>query len=308
MAPAKTAMAKDPKTPPTSKRGNWKYNGVWVNKDGFKVDNYGKVLPGQKNPFVPANKNPFGAKTPTPSTPATPAAPTGQQQIQTGMEGLVQEGIQDARQFDPSTFQTQYEPQFEQGMQRAYDTIYGQFERKNQDRFAREQQQMQQSLVERGLDPSGEAYKAITKQLSDQQESARQEAQSAAWQAAQGYQQQGFAQATGTALLPGQIAEPYLGLYGQQQTLTATQQEAERQRQWQAQQNRLEFQNRLKLAQMQKGGGGGSSGTEQALANYIMNQYGGQQQNNGQATVNAGVGGFAQGVGAGLTNNLMKPS
>ena len=139
------AMANDPKTPPTSKRGNWQFNGQWVDKEGYKVDGYGKRLGNQTKPFVPANKNPFAPKTSTPSTQG-PAAPTAQQNIQTGMQGLVQEGIDYAQGFDPNTFQQQYEPQFEQGMQRAYDTIYNQFERKNQEQFARQNEQLQQSL------------------------------------------------------------------------------------------------------------------------------------------------------------------
>lgn len=300
------AMAKDPKTPPTSKRGNWKFNNVWVNKDGFKVDNYGKVLPGQTNPYVPANKNPFAPK---PSTPTTqgPAAPTAQQNIESGMQGLVQEGIDYAQGFDPNTFQQQYEPQFEQGMQRAYDTIYNQFERKNQEQFARQNEQLQQSLVERGLDPNSPAYAALTRQLAEQQESARQDAQTAAWQAAQGYQQQKFTQATGSALLPSQIASPYLELYGQGQQLQFTGSEADKQRQWQARQNQLEMQNRLQIAKRQGGGGGGNS-ADAALAAYTMGQYTNQGQNRGQANTNAAITGGANAFGAGITGRLNRPS
>jgi len=298
----KTAMAKDPKTPATSKRGNWKYNGVWVNKEGFKVDNYGKVLSGQKQAFVPANKNPFAPK--TPAAPAAPAAPTAEEQIKTGMEGLVQEGIQDAREFDPTKFQQQYEPQFEEGMQRAYENIYQQFERRNQERFGREQEQLQQNLVERGLDPSGDAYKSLSRQLSEQQNAARQEAQSAAWQAAQGYQQQGFNQATGTALLPGQVASPYLSIYGQQQGQQFTAAEAERQRQFQAEEAKKAFQRQKSLPR--GGGGGGSSAAEQALANMIMSGYGSSGQQ--PSTLNSGITGAAAGVGNALTAGLMRPS
>jgi hypothetical protein len=305
MAPARTAMAKDPKTPSTSKRGNWQFNGQWVDKEGYKVDGYGKRLGNQTKPFVPANKNPFAPK---PSTPTTqgPAAPTAQQNIQTGMQGLVQEGIDYAQGFDPNTFQQQYEPQFEQGMQRAYDTIYNQFERKNQEQFARQNEQLQQSLVERGLDPNSPAYAALTKQLAEQQGSARQDAQNAAWQAAQGYQQQGFTQATGSALLPSQIASPYLELYGQGQQLQFTGSEADKQREWQARQNQLEMQNRLQIAKRQGGGGGNSA--EAAYAAYTMGQYGNQRQNNGQSTGNAAVTGVTQGVSQGIVGRLNRPS
>jgi len=299
-------MGRDPSLPETSRRGNWKYNGQWVNKEGYKVDGYGKPLPGQNKPFVPANKNPFAPK---PSNPTTqgPAAPTAQQNIQSGMQGLVQEGIDYAQGFDPNTFQQQYEPQFEQGMQRAYDTIYNQFERKNQEQFARQNEQLQQSLVERGLDPNSPAYAALTKQLAEQQGSARQDAQNAAWQAAQSYQQQGYTQATGSALLPGQIANPYLELYGQGQQLQFTGSEADKQRQWQARQNQLEMQNRLQIAKRQ-GGGGGANSAEAALAAYTMGQYGNQGQNRGQSTTNAAITGVNQAVGQGIMGRLNRPS
>ena len=302
------AMATDPKTPKTSKRGNWQYNGQWVNKEGYKVDGYGKRLPGQNKPFVPANKNPFAPKASTPTTQG-PAAPTAQENIEGGMQGLVQEGINYARDFDPNTYQQQYEPQFEQGMQRAYDTIYNQFERKNQEQFARQNEQLQQSLVERGLDPNSPAYQALTKQLAEQQGSARQDAQNAAWQAAQGYQQQGYTQATGSALLPGQIASPYLELYGQGQQLEFTGSEADKQRQWQARQNQLEMQNRLAIARRQGGGGGGGANSAEAqLAAYTMSQYGNQGQNRGQSTTNAAITGVSQGVGQGIIGRLNRPS
>jgi len=301
------AMATDPKTPKTSKRGNWQYNGQWVNKEGYKVDGYGKPLPGQNKPFVPANKNPFAPKASTPTTQG-PAAPTAQENIEGGMQGLVQEGINYARDFDPNTYQQQYEPQFEQGMQRAYDTIYNQFERKNQEQFARQNEQLQQSLVERGLDPNSPAYQALTKQLAEQQGAARQDAQNAAWQAAQGYQQQGYTQATGTALLPGQIASPYLELYGQGQQLEFTGSEADKQRQWQARQNQLEMQNRLAISRRQGGGGGGANSAEAALAAYTMGQYGNQGQNSGQSTGNAVATGVSQGVSQGIIGRLNRPS
>jgi len=303
------AMATDPKTPKTSKRGNWQYNGQWVNKEGYKVDGYGKPLPGQNKPFVPAKNNPFAPKASTPTTQGPAAAPTAQENIEGGMQGLVQEGINYARDFDPNTYQQQYEPQFEQGMQRAYDTIYNQFERKNQEQFARQNEQLQQSLVERGLDPNSPAYAALTKQLAEQQGSARQDAQSAAWQAAQGYQQQGYTQATGSALLPGQIASPYLELYGQGQQLEFTGSEADKQRQWQARQNQLEMQNRLAISRRQGGGGGqNSNAAANAYAAYEMSLYGNQGQNSGQSTGNAVATGVSQGVSQGIIGRINRPS
>ena len=310
MAPAKTAMAKDPKTPSTSKRGNWQFNGQWVDKEGYKVDGYGKRLANQAKPFVPAKQNPFAPKASTPTTqgPAAPAAPTPQQQIQGGLEGLVQEGIGDVRNFDPNTFQQEYQPQFEQGMQQAYDTIYNQFERKNQEQFARQNEQLQQSLVERGLDPNSPAYQALTKQLAEQQGSARQDAQNAAWQAAQGYQQQGFTQATGSALLPGQVASPYLELYGQQQGFQFTAAEAQRQRDFEEAIRRGDRASAERIAKMSRGGGGGGvNADEAALAARIMGGYG-PQQGGGQSNTNAAIAGGANALGAGIIGRLNRPS
>ena len=306
----KGAMGRDPSLPETSKRGNWKYNGQWVNPQGYRVDGYGKVLPGQKAPFVAAKENPFASKAPptTNKKPGPPAPPTAQDNINKGMDSLVQQGINQAQGFNPNTFQQQYEPQFEQGMQRAYNTIYDQFERKNQDVFARQNEQLQQSLVERGLDPNSPAYAALTKQLAEQQTSARQDAQSAAWQAAQGYQQQGYGQATGTALLPGQMAAPYLELYGQRQGFQQQTQErlgaqgftaeqANLQRNFEADIKRRQMEHERALKRM-GGGGGGISAEDAAYANYYMNQYGSNPQGStGQQRGNAFTTGFVGGAG-----------
>lgn len=315
----KGAMGRDPSLPETSKRGNWKYNGQWVNPQGYRVDGYGKVLPGQKAPFVAAKENPFAPKAPptTNKKPGPPAPPTAQDNINKGMEGLVGQGLNAAQNFNPNTFQQQYEPQFEQGMQRAYNTIYDQFERKNQDVFARQNEQLQQSLVERGLDPNSPAYAALTKQLTEQQTSARQDAQSAAWQAAQGYQQQGFSQATGTALLPGQVAAPYLELYGQRQGFQQQTQERLGSQAFTAEQANLQraFEADIKRRQMEHeralkrmgGGGGGTSAADAAWANYNMNQYGSNPQGStGQQRTNAGVTSFLQGAGNQIVNQTGK--
>jgi len=191
-------------------------------------------------------------------------------------------------------------------MQRAYDTIYNQFERKNQEQFARQNEQLQQSLVERGLDPNSPAYAALTKQLAEQQGSARQDAQSAAWQAAQGYQQQGYTQATGTALLPGQVASPYLSIYGQQQGQQFTAEEAEKARRFQAEEARKAFVRQKSLPR--GGGGGGANSAEAQLAAYTMGQYANQGQNRGQSTTNAAVTGGSQAVGQAIIGRLNQPS
>jgi hypothetical protein len=300
----KGAMAKDPSLPETSKRGNWKYKGKWVNKEGFLVDGYGKPLPNQAKPFVPAAQNKFVTKPPKPTdstNPPKPVKPTQDQRINTNINNLVEQGAGDAAKFNPETFVQDYNPQFNQTMQDSYDRIYGQFEQKNQERFARENEQLQQSLVERGLDPNSPAYQSLTRQLSEQQNTARQDAQNAAWQSAQGYQQQIFNQASGAALLPSQVAAPYLNLYGQGQQLEFTGTEAERQRKWQEEQERLNREQRDRLAKRTGGGGQNNNGAE--IAAYIMNRYGSGPQT-GTTPAQSAQTGVAQGVGAGILGGL----
>jgi hypothetical protein len=302
----KGAMGKDPSLPETSKRGNWKYKGKWVNKEGFLVDNYGKVLPNQKNPFVAAAQNPFAKKqtNPNDTKQTKPVAPTAEERINTNINNLVESGAKQAGEFNPETFVQDYNPQFNQTMQDAYDRIYGQFEQKNQERFARENDQLQQSLVERGLDPNSPAYQALTRQLAEQQNTARQDAQNAAWQSAQGYQQQIYNQASGAALLPSQIASPYLNIYGQGQQLQFTGTEAEKQRKWQEEQARLDREQRERLAKRQ-GGGGGQNNNGAEIAAYIMNRYGSGQQGNTTTPATAATTGVAQGTSAAVTNRLL---
>lgn len=77
-APAMPAPPQQQKNLPTlSSRGNWQYNGTWVNQEGYKVDGYGQVVPGQRGPFVPTQRNPF-VKAAPPTAPA-PTEPAPQQ-------------------------------------------------------------------------------------------------------------------------------------------------------------------------------------------------------------------------------------
>lgn len=69
-APTMPAPPQQQKDLPTlSSRGNWQYNGTWVNQEGYKVDGYGKVIPNQAGPFVPNQRNPFFKQAPAPATP-----------------------------------------------------------------------------------------------------------------------------------------------------------------------------------------------------------------------------------------------
>lgn len=118
--------------------------------------------------------------------------------------------------FTPGSFQEQ--------MDKAYNNVMDQFNRTNKEQFAREQQDFQQMAVERGLDPSGEAYKSLQKQLYDRQDMARQNAMSTAQQAAQGVQAQAYGQAASTYQMPFQQMAAYSPFYGAQANMQAQQQ------------------------------------------------------------------------------------
>lgn len=308
----KPAPKQDAKLPETTKRGSWKYRGKWVNKEGFLVDNYGQVLPDQKQAFVPAKSNPFVTAPTTPTTPDGKKRLTGQEIISKRDEAIARElgrqipdYLRQTAEFDPRTFQQEYEPQYEQGMQRAYDTIYNEFNRRNEEVFAKQNQDLQQSLVERGLDPNSPAYQALTKQLAQQQSDARQAAQSQAWQAAQGYQQQGYQQAVGTAMLPGQIMEPSLALYGAQYKQRGAEELQRQQAEYARQLQELEGQQRLQQIRAGRGGGGGGMGPfDQYMAQQIMQGY--APQGPSVSAGNAAAQGFATGIGAGMTNYLTR--
>lgn len=204
------------------------------------------------------------------AVPQTPNEPTPE-----SLSGdLYEQFAGQAQQFNPATFQSQYQPQFEQEMERARKNIMGSFERRNAEEFAKQQQSVEQTILERGLDPTAPAAEALRKQLTQRQDLARQEAMSAAEQAAYGIQQQGFEQAQNVALMPGsiwqQFKEPYLGRaefqyqqqLGQQQFgyQKELQKMAERQRRW-------ELRN-----QPRPGGGGGGGSPQPGVFDRYMEQ------------------------------------
>lgn len=217
--------------------------------------------------------------------------PNQEKRIERGLGGVVEKGIEQAQQFDPTKFYQQYQPGFEEGRQREYERIYGAFERQSAEQFGREQQQLEQSLVERGLDPSGEAYKSLKENLYKSQEAARQNARDAAMTGANALQQQYYQQATGSALLPSQIQQPYLNIYSEQG-----------QREWAARQAELERKSRERIANI--GAGAATNPANQQWANFIMSQYGGQQQQ--PSAANSAITGAAQGVAQGISAGLLR--
>lgn len=207
-----------------------------------------------------------------------------------------------AKQFDPRTFQSQYEPVYSQEMERARQNVLGQFERRNVEEFGRQTQELERSIAERGLDPAGEAARALRKQVTERQDLARQEALSAAENAAQGVQQQIYGQATGTALLPQQIASGYIAPYilqQEQQFAGQTQQTAfEQQKALAAQKQRYDLE---LMAKTPRGGGGGGAAPDyygQYLLGTLGQGYNQQPQVNPlAAAAQGGAAGFGQQFG-----------
>lgn len=209
-----------------------------------------------------------------------------------------------AKQFDPRTFQAQYEPVYSQEMERARQNVLGQFERRNVEEFGRQTQELERSIAERGLDPAGEAARALRKQVTERQDLARQEALSAAESAAQGVQQQIYGQATGTALLPGQVAGQYMDPYmlQQQQSFAGQQQQTqfEQQKALAAQQQKYALE---QIAKTPRGGGGGGAQPDYYSPYVLGNLAQGYSQQQPQINPYATA---AQGFLQGATLGLMK--
>jgi hypothetical protein len=209
--------------------------------------------------------------------------------------------------FDPYQMQQQYEPGFQQEMDRARQNVLGQFERRNQRQFEQQRTSLQQQIAERGLDPASPAAQELMRQQNEREDMARQEAMSAAEQAAYSVQQQGFGQAGQLAMMPYEqwqaIQQPYIAgigaQYGQQQ-LSA-------QQQFEAQQQKQQLASAERIARMSRGGGGGGSQGpslyERMEAEALGRGYNQQPQQNPWANVAQGV---ATGATQGITNWALK--
>jgi len=188
--------------------------------------------------------------------------PTPQQLAEEGFRGSadlfgqMQERFQ---QFDPMQAQAQYNPVFSQEMERARQNIMGQFDRRNAQQFAQERQLFETSMANRGIAPGGEQYNRELQALTDRQDRARQEAMSAAEQAAQGVQQQYYGQAMQTAQMPYDIyGSTFAPVYGAGVGQAYAQQTGQQAQEYAKELAALD--NKYKLQQIRatpRGGGGG---------------------------------------------------
>lgn len=240
-----------------------------------------------------------------------PAAPTPESVTQEGFMGAgdVYTGlVEDLGNFDPAAAQREYEQTYSQEMDRARQNIMSQFERRNAEEFERQNVDVQRQIAERGLDPNSPAAQALMRQNTQRQDLARQEAMSAAEQAASGVNQQMFNQFYQSNMMKPEMwqayQQPYIAGIGAQYS----QQQLTQQQQFEAQQARLNRQAQERIARMSRGGGGGGGGGMDPFQQYLyqdmMNRYGPQQQQ--PNPIASGIGGLAQGVGAGLTAGLMR--
>jgi hypothetical protein len=274
MAAKVTAMGKDPSKEATKDTGASKWTRIGA---GQYKDQYGNVLKGQKTrPNVNKGKPaPKAAETVT-------TQPTGPSPEQMG-EDLYKQYADYARSFNPQTFQQQYEPQFNEQMNKAYETTMNQFNLRNERAFAQQKEALDQEAANKGWSPSGELYQRRFREMQDAQNQARQEAQNQAWQQAQDVQQQGFQQATGAALLPGQVMEPYMFPYQANVAQQYNMQTLGQQQQFEARQNALNRAAQERVARMSRGGGGAQQPNvfEQYQDQQLMQRYapGGAQVN-----------------------------
>ena len=242
--------------------------------------------------------------------PAGPAAPTPESVTEEGFMGAGQaynEAIEDFRKFDPMQMQQQYEQVYSQEMDRARQNVMSQFERRNAEEFERQNIDVQRQIAERGLDPNSPAAQALMKQNTQRQDLARQEAMSAAEQAASGLQQQMFGQAYQTGMMKPEMwqayQQPYIaGIGAQYQS-----REAQLQRDFEEAMRRGDRASAERIARMSRsgGGGGGQAGPNlyQRMEAASLGQGGGQQQQNPWANVAQGV---ATGATGAITNWALK--
>ena len=254
------------------------------------------VMPGSRKPTAAP-----GAQGTTPFSEMTPQQQLNQIGDVTG--SLYGQMAGYSQQYNPATFQQQYEPQFNQAMDRARQSVMTQFEQRNAQSFAKERQDFETAMANKGVAPGGEQYNRELQALTDRQDRARQEAMNAAEQAAQSVQAQGYQQATGVAMMPGEIAGQYQAPFMAQGQLALGQQYAK---------ELAALENKYRLQQIKatpRGGGGGGQQpdyfSQYYYGTYLPNQYaqGGQQQPNPWASFGQGIG---VGAGAAATNSLLK--
>lgn len=290
---AQTAMAKDPKN----------YTRV---SPGVYRDASGKLI--QRNAGG-ANNN-SGKNKRKDRTPGLPGAKAGSDEakfrnlpkdkqideLRSDQGAFTNNMFANAMQFDPNRPFQGYEQPFSQEMARARESVMGEFNRTMQPEFQRQDAEFNQRMLEQGIDPNSAAYQNQYKAMKEAQNQAQQSAMSNAFQLGSSYQQQGFNQGLQANMLPFQQYQATENLWAIPYRTEEEARQAEANRQAQIQAARL--------------GGGSNVTAAQIQANAQRDIAAMQQAQNwqGQPKPNywaGAVGGFAQGVGAGVSNYYM---
>lgn len=226
----KTALAKTPsaagkpgKTTGKREQGVHKNTkGQWVNKDGLRVDGYGRLLPGQKTKTPkppPSNQPPLTEEEKFRQlSPAKQDAATRE-----GSGAFVNQVLEGGMGYDPNDPTKNYQMGFQASMDKAYGNVMDQFNRSMQPEFDRQNAEFNQRMAEQGIDPNSGSYQAQYRALQNAQNEARQNAMNQATQQAYAVQQQGFQQQQGAYLTPFQAMQtgiiPWATQYGSEQDL-----------------------------------------------------------------------------------------
>lgn len=300
-------------TDPTPKKGTPRakthmYQGTWVDEQGYRVDGYGRRLPGQTQPFEkkkdqkaqpPATQQP--PVDPYTGQPETPYQQLTQEQrdaqIEQGFSEWMRGQLGQIKPFDPGSF--------DQQAQNAYQNTLAQFEADNADTFKQQEAAFYQRAAEQGMDPNSPGYAALYKQeVTDRQDRARQQAQRSAFDAAEAVRQRGFAEAYQTFMAPGEQFGQYAPTWGQLQKTGAEsrniQLELENRLRIAREQNRAEIEKQKIAARASGGGQQGPTMYERWQASQIEGGYGTPQGNIGNAVIT----GAAGGAGGAVVNNL----
>jgi len=199
--------------------------------------------------------------------------------------------------FNPNQPFVGYEQPFSQEMQRARESVMGEFERTMAPEFQRQDMQFNQRMMEQGIDPNSEAYQAQFRALKEAQGGARQAAMANAFQLGAGYQQQGFEQGRAAAMLPFQQYSATENLWALPYRTEAEARQAELNRQAQITAARMGGGSAVAAAQVQ------AQAARDVAAMELAQGYNQPRQPN---PWNAAIGGLAQGIGAGVSNYYLR--
>ena len=270
-------------------------------KYGLKWQHWvpGGVVTTPPDAIPPGAENPAGSALGPPTDTYFNQQPLPKQDelVNTGAGQVIYDMAGDVTEWNPGSFESQ--------MDAAYDNVYNRFQRRNQEEFSRQNDEFSQMAADRGLDPNSGDYKTMYKQMADRQDNARQEAMSAATDAAYGVQKQGFDQYRAGQLMPGEVAGQFQGIWGQGQNQRAEAEKARRNFEYQKKLDKINNEARLAQQRISSAGGGGGAPARTAYDDELERQRregapGGGGTSPGNDVILGGVGG----VGGALTNAL----